>query len=183
MIARLSGTVAARGKDYVILDVAGVGYRVVVGPALLGGLAAGGTATLFTHEAVREDGRELFGFRSHDALELFWRLIAVPGVGPRVALHLMESGSPEQVRASIEAGDLKRLTSIPGIGTKKAQQIVLALKGKLVEAEEGLRDDLLDALVGMGYGKQEAAEALKAVPEDLPDEERLRKSLAFLKRK
>lgn len=191
MIASLTGTILARGKEYVIIDVAGVGYRVVCSAELLATLApvAGGTdlkpapTTLYTHEAIRDDGREIFGFATLDALELFWQLIAVSGVGPRTGLAILAMGSPQTVRSAIERGDISAISSAHGVGKKTAQKIVLELKGKLVDADDGPTDDLLDALVTMGYSKQEAAAALRAVSTDLPDAERLKQTLAFLKKK
>lgn len=183
MIASLSGTIAARGADYVIIDVAGVGYRVVCAADLLTRCAPGTATTLFTHEAVREDGREIFGFATLDALELFWQLIGVSGVGPRTGLAILAMGSPQTVRGAIERGDVAALASAHGVGKKTAQKIILELKGKLVEEDGGPTDDLLEALIGMGYGRQEAAAASASIPGDLPDSERLKKILAKLKRK
>lgn len=183
MIASLTGTILARGADYVIIDVAGVGYRVVCAAELLAHLATSTTTTLFTHEAIRDDGREIFGFRTLDALELFWQLIAVSGVGPRTGLAILAMGSPQTVRSAIERGDIGAISSAHGVGKKTAQKIVLELKGKLVDADDGPTDDLLDALITMGYGKQEAATALHTISVDLSDAERLKQSLALLKRK
>ncbi|MEK7073095.1 MAG: Holliday junction branch migration protein RuvA [Patescibacteria group bacterium] len=183
MITSLTGTILARGADYVIIDVAGVGYRVVCAAELLAQLTTGTTTTLFTHEAIRDDGREIFGFSTLDALELFWQLIAVSGVGPRTGLAILAMGSPPTVRSAIERGDIGAISSAHGVGKKTAQKIVLELKGKLVDADDGPTDDLQDALVTMGYGKQEAAAALRTVSIDLPDAERLKQTLALLKRK
>ncbi len=137
--------------------------------------------TLYTHEAIREDGRDIYGFATLDDLELFWKLITVSGIGPRAASHIMAIGPAGEIRTAIEAGDLTKLTSVPGVGKKKAQQIVLTLKGKLVGTETTISDDLLDALVGMGYSKEEAHEALKEIPSDLPDAERLKIALKNLR--
>lgn len=182
MIASLTGTILARGADYVIIDVAGVGYRVVCSAELLAKNATGATATLYTHEAIRDDGHEIFGFSTLDALELFWQLIAVSGVGPRTGLAILAMGSPQTVRSAIERGDIGAISSAHGVGKKTAQKIVLELKGKLVDADNGPTDDLLDALVTMGYGKQEATTALHAIAADLPDAQRLKKALGLLKR-
>ncbi len=182
MIASLTGTITARGKDYLIIDVAGVGYRVVCAADLLTKQPIGASTTLFTHEVIRDDGREIFGFATLDALELFWQLIAVSGVGPRTGLAILAMGSPATVRSAIERGDIGAISSAHGVGKKTAQKIVLDLKGKLVDADGGPTDDLLEALIAMGYGRHEAAAALHAVPADLPDAQRLKKSLGLLKR-
>lgn len=181
MIITLTGQITHRTLDFVILDVAGVGFRLFCTPPLLATLSPGTNTTLFTHEAIREDGRDIYGFATLDDLELFWKLITVSGIGPRAASHIMAIGPAGEIRTAIEAGDLTKLTSVPGVGKKKAQQIVLTLKGKLVGTETTISDDLLDALVGMGYSKEEAHEALKEIPSDLPDAGRLKIALKNLR--
>ena len=161
MIITLSGTVTHRGEAFAIVENNGIGYKVSVPERVARTL--GERIDLFTHEVMREDGRELFGFLSISALELFWKLLNVSGVGPRSAQKIVYVGSGvEEVKANIMKGNLTFLTNVPGIGNKTAQKIILELKGVLVEDSEGevADTDALEALVGLGYARRQAAEAL-----------------------
>lgn len=163
MIALLKGTIDRRGDGFVVVVCAGVGYKVHVPDA--GAFKPGSAVTLHTHEAVREDGHELFGFVDLERLELFERLIGISGIGPRGAQKIVSVGAAPKVKAAIMAGDLAFLTSVPGIGKKTAQKIILELKGVLADegGDLGLDDEALQALVGLGYTRKQAEEALKNV--------------------
>ncbi len=165
MILRLQGTVLDRGLDWMLVDVEGVGYQVHASVELVLGCAVGGSIILWTHEVVRDDRRELYGFASRDALELFWKLIDVNGVGPRVAQKILGAGSPGDIKQHVMDGDLTFLTRVPGVGKKTAQKIILELKGALVEpAAAGGDQDLVDVLTGLGYGASEAKTLAARVP-------------------
>ena len=134
-------------------------------------LAGAGSAALHVHTQVKDDAIELFGFPSADELEAFQRLIAVAGVGPRIALAVLSSLGPDELAAVVDTGDLARLTMTPGVGQKTAQRILLELKGKLAPAALSggdVRGDAASALVNLGYKQSQAMKAVEAVLADNP---------------
>ncbi|MFO7303653.1 MAG: Holliday junction branch migration protein RuvA [Acidobacteriota bacterium] len=161
MIARLSGTLAEKQVQRLIVDVQGVGYDVLVPLSTFYSLGEPGspvTLRIYTH--VREDALQLYGFLTPLEQELFERLITVSGIGPKVALAVLSGIEPADLVRAIRQGDIARLTSIPGIGRKTAERLVVELKDRLRAADDdggaqgaagGLRDDLLSALVNLGY--------------------------------
>ncbi len=188
MIAHLRGEILMRGADSIVLDVGGVGFRVRVPASTLETLGMpGDPAELFTHLHVREDDLSLFGFAGEDQLKLFEMLLTVSGIGPKAALGLLSAASPEALRAAIAQENISLLTGIPGIGKKTAQRLVLELKGKLPAAEGELAEispvdeEVVAALVNLGYSAAEARRAAQAVP---PSEkevgERIRAALQYL---
>lgn len=187
MIAHLRGTILFRTGDAIVLDVGGVGYRVRV-PALtmvkLGDVGA--QAQLHTHLQVREDDLSLFGFATQDELELFEKLLGVSGIGPKVALGMLSSGSPATIAGAISQGNLDVLTHIPGIGKKTAQRLVLELKGKVELGEEmpelsALDNEVAATLINLGYSAAESQRAAQAVAgSGATLEDRLRAALQYL---
>lgn len=186
MIIKLTGNVSHRGSDYLIFEVGSVGYRLMAPEFAVPRFQ--GVTTVFCHEIAREDVHELFGFLELSALELFWKLIAISGVGPRSAQKIVFSGSGDEVQGRIMQGDLAFLQSVPGIGKKTAQKIVLELKGVLMESkmgngkgEKGGEDEeAIEALVGIGYKRREAEQAIEGLSGDT--EEKLKKALKALAR-
>jgi len=187
MIARLHGRVLSLGRDSLIVDVGGLGYRVRVPPRLLSELAGPGEAvTLHTHLHVRENELALFGFADEDELALFEVLLGVSGIGPRSALNIISALAPETLREMIGRGDALSLTRVPGIGRRTAERLVTELKGKIGVAEayapRGLSTgdtEVIAALTALGYSVVEAQHALQALPpaDSLPLEERIRLAL------
>ena len=179
MITTLTGTITYHANDFVIIEVDGVGYRVQLTPHQASGLS--GEVTLFTHEAIRDSDHELYGFFSMGALELFWKLIAVSGVGPKVGQKIVVSNDVENVKERIMAGDLGFLTDIPGVGKKTAQKIILELKGALAEdaPAPALDEDAVEALVSLGIKRREAQDVLSAVEAETTDE-RIRAALKMI---
>lgn len=177
MIATLRGTITATGPAGIVLDVAGVGYRVLCPASSLAALGrAGSQATLHTHLHVREDAMTLFGFQTGDERDVFETLIAVNGIGPKAALAILSAYSPDALRKAVLAEDVDALTLVPGIGKKTAGRMVLELKEKLggdgsfasAIVPDALRpafDEARDALVALGYSTTEARESLEAVAE------------------
>jgi Holliday junction DNA helicase RuvA len=183
MIITLSGTVAHKDAHFAIVEAGGVGYQVHMHPAGLASLKTGAAARLWTHEHVREDARDLFGFPTAAEHRLFERLLAISGVGPKMALNILSLGPVKDIEANIERADVAWLTRVPGIGKKTAQKIVLELKGKLVGAEAGGEgEEVVAALVNLGYARDQAREALAAVPADAPVEDRHKSALRQLAR-
>lgn len=181
MIAKLTGQVIYHGVGFVIVESHDVGYQVVLPEDVAHGLS--GTVSLFTHEVIRENERELFGFLSIEALELFWRLISVSGVGPRSGQKIVFSSPVQKVKESIMKGNVAFLTDIPGIGTKTAQKIILELKGILAEAptSASVDPDALEALVGLGYPRKQSEEMLAMIDAE-SSEERVKKALKMMGR-
>ena len=196
MIAHLRGTILEKQPNRVVVDVGGVGYDVAVPLSTFYGLAdAGSAVALRVHTHVREDAITLFGFATALELDLFERLIGISGIGPKVGLAVLSGIEPPDLISAIERSDLARLTAIPGVGKKTSERIVLELKDRLpkthvVAAAAGdgdapvLRDDLLSALMNLGYHRPLAEKgvdaALKAVGRDAGFEHTLKQALREL---
>lgn len=180
MIGSLRGQILEKGPTWLLLEVAGIGYRIKTSPAVLSTLDSN-NAFLYTHDHVREDAHDLFGFLSLDDLDLFECLLTISGVGPKSALTIMSVGTADQVKKAIMMGDLAMLTSVPGVGKKTAQKIILELKGLLVDIDTGSGPDadVIDALVGLGYSTQQSKDVLKYVKATEPSE-KIREALKYL---
>ncbi len=188
MIARLRGRPVARTPDGMVLDVNGVGYLVAATPTALCAAEGAGETTVETYLHVREDTLQLYGFADTDERELFMQLLTVNGIGPKVALAVVSGSPPGELRRAIALGDHARFQTIPGIGKKTAERIVLELKEKLGSAaafapermstERGAPHVVArEALVELGYTLVEAEQALAPVDPDLTPEERVRIAL------
>jgi holliday junction DNA helicase RuvA len=175
VIAHLRGSILEKQPNRIVIDVNGVGYDVFVPLSTFYGLGDPGAAiALRIHTHVREDALVLYGFASSLELELFERLIGVGGIGPKVALAVLSGIEPQEFIHAIERGDLARLTAIPGVGKKTSERIVLELKDRLpraqmasaagvtVEEAPALRDDVVSALVNLGYHRPLAEKAAEA---------------------
>ncbi|MFH1405097.1 MAG: Holliday junction branch migration protein RuvA [Patescibacteria group bacterium] len=181
MIIMLQGTIEYKGLNFVILVRDGIGYKVSLPDSAVHSLS--GEVSLYTHEIIRDDAHELFGFQSMGALELFWKLISISGVGPRNAQRIIFSSDIDEVKSKIMSGDLTFLMNVPGIGKKTAQKIILELKGVLAEEPitSQYNKDALEALVGLGYQRRQAQDVL-AVIEVEDTEECIRTALKMLSR-
>jgi Holliday junction DNA helicase RuvA len=183
MIARLRGRPVARRADGLVLDVGGVGYLVQATPSALRRAEGASEVELETYLNVREDALQLFGFAEPAERELFEQLLAVSGVGPKVALAIVSGSPPNELRRAIALEDTARFEAIPGIGKKTAQRVVLELKGRVTEAAiepgRGFEGELVarDALVELGFSVSDAAAALADTDPELPPEERVREAL------
>jgi Holliday junction DNA helicase RuvA len=181
MISRLRGAPAGRSPEGLVLDVGGVGYLVAATPSALRRADGAREVTLETYLHVREDALQLYGFAEVPERELFVHLLGVSGIGPKVALAVVSSAPPGELRRAIVLGDAARFQVIPGIGKKTAERIVLELKGSIPDAIEpngraSVSSDLVarEALVELGYSLVEAEHALAAIDPELPPEERVR---------
>jgi holliday junction DNA helicase RuvA len=186
MISRLRGKPVAWDAEGLVLDVNGVGYRLFATPAAVRKADGADEVVIETHLHVREDAMQLFGFADPDERGLFEQLLAVSGVGPKVALAIVSGYSPAELRRAIVREDDALFQTIPGIGKKTAQRVVLELKEKIaplaaVEAPHlGAGDGHIvarDALVELGYSAAEAEQRLASVDPDLPPAERVREAL------
>ena len=197
MIALLTGKLAYKAPDFIILDVNGVGYRVQIPFSTYYALPAeGSSVSLQIHTSVKEDAINLYGFRTQQEKELFQLLIGVSGVGPKLANGILSNSEPVELAESLMRGDLARLSAIPGIGKKTAERLVLELKEKVkklgvIQAQEGaapapakqeIRDDVLSALINLGYKEAVVQKALGEIKitEDATVETILKQALKTL---
>jgi Holliday junction DNA helicase RuvA len=187
MIASLRGRVASTHPGALVLDVGGVGYLVAATASAVrrAGDADGGEITIHTHLHVREDTLQLYGFASTAERSLFELLLGVSGVGPKAALAIVSGFAPDQIRRAVATSDHALFTSIPGIGRRTAERVVVDLKDKVgameiaaVPAGGDEHAAARDALVGLGMSVAEAEAALRQVDEDAPIEERVRLALS-----
>ena len=194
MIAHLRGRILEKQPTRVIVEAGGVGYDVAVPLSTFYGLGEpGAEVPLRDHKHVREDALALYGFATALELDLFDRLISISGIGPKLALAVLSGIEPPDLVGAIERGDVARLTAIPGVGKKTSERIVLELKDRLPRARAteaagdatpagaGVRDDLLSALVNLGYHRPLAEKAvdasLKAIGRDAGFERTLKQAL------
>lgn len=186
MIARLSGNVASSpGADPLIVDVSGVGYAVHIPVRTSLTLAIGQKISVYTHTYVREDALELFGFISPEELTMFHLLLNVSGVGPRTALAVMNHDATA-VRTAIASGDVDFFMTVPRLGRKNAQKIIIELRSKLTgsqgalpQEETGETKELTDALVSMGFDRKEIRAILPKLTEGTL-EDKLKSALRHL---
>jgi Holliday junction DNA helicase RuvA len=180
MIAHLSGTLLAKQATTVILDVGGVGYEVTIPLSTFYDLEeAGANIALRIYTHVREDALQLYGFKTARERELFQRLISVSGIGPKLGITMLSGMSADEIIASIRTNNLARLTSIPGVGRKTAERLVIELRDKIAalsspaleeefgakagaspSTEDAVRDDALSALLNLEYPKASAEKAI-----------------------
>lgn len=195
MIARVAGRLLEKHPSRAIVDVGGVGYDVQIPLSTFYNLGEPGTdVALRVHTHVREDALALFGFATPLELQLFERLIGISGVGPKLALAVLSGIEPPDLVRAVRAQDVARLTKIPGIGRKTAERISLELRDKLpaslaagdaaspAAAGDALRDDLISALLNLGYQAPAAQKAVGDVMKDGADalEPALKKALKAL---
>jgi len=189
MIASVEGRINARTQDALIVNVGGVGLRVLCTQPALAAARQGDLILLYTHLVVREDDLMLVGFATEEELFLFESLLRVQGIGPKLALSVLSSMAPDTLRLAISQEQPELLSRVPGIGRKTAQKIVLELRDKIgaPELAEGLAAlteadaAVIDALTTLGYSVVEAQRAVQGLPRDVTDvEDRLRRALASL---
>lgn len=193
----VNGTVAEIGPNLAVIDCGGVGYACATTNYTLAQLKRGEQAKLYTYLHVREEIFDLYGFSTQAELSSFKMLLGVSGVGPKAALAILSSGTPDQLALSIVTGDEKSLTGVPGIGKKIAQRIILELKDKLAKEQTGFdarmgtlspipaggkTQEAASALAVLGYSSQEFSAALKGVDAALPVEEMIRIALKKMAR-
>lgn len=173
MIAFVRGRVAALTLNSAVLDVGGVGYQIVCTPGTIAGLRLGSEAELSTSMVVREDSQTLYGFADTDERDMFELVQTASGVGPKVAQAMLAVLPPERLRTAIANGDHAALTSVPGIGRKGAERIILELKDRVGPAVAlsstgggAWREQVREALQGLGWSTRDADAAVEAVAAD-----------------
>jgi Holliday junction DNA helicase RuvA len=175
MIALLTGVIAHKSPDHIILDVRGVGYRVMIPFSTYYDLPGeGGAASLHIHTSVREDAIQLYGFRTRLEKSFFQLLISVSGIGPKMARDILSNIQPAPLAQALAHGDVHKLSAIPGIGKKTAERLVLELKDKAAKLDltslpafeareiptEAVMDDVVSALLNLGYKEPQVRKAL-----------------------
>lgn len=192
MISYLRGNIINKSNNYVIVEVAGIGYRVFVGENLLNELKSNSEIELYIYHQVAEQASDLYGFKKLTELELFELLLTVSGVGPKSALGVLAIASADDIKETIIRGDANLLTKVAGIGKKTAERLVLELKNKVLRTgvSENLEtgslssSDELDALISLGYSLNEARSALNLIDPNLSDGgERVKAALKKMVRK
>ncbi len=189
MISTLTGRVSEKLEELVVIDVAGVGYGLLVCAEDFGKLTSDSEVKLYVYEHIREQSYDLFGFTNLATKKLFEQLLSVKNVGPKVALAVLDIGSGDTVRAAIAGGDVKRLQSAKGVGKRAAEQMVVELRDKVgvvvggdaenIVGRSGIdqNDEAAQALVALGYSEADAQTALSKIDKDLPLESRVKEAL------
>jgi holliday junction DNA helicase RuvA len=182
MIALVAGEVAVRRGDHVIVSCGGVGYRLAVSAETLRHVPrVGEPATLFTHLIVRDDALLLYGFATEQERDLFLLLLGVQSVGPKMALAVLSGGAPRELLAAVAAGDTGRLQSVPGIGKRTAERIVVELREKVgaattdddpivITRTDAPHAQAREGLIGLGFSPQEVDDLLRDAPGDTPED-------------
>ena len=179
MIALVRGTLVYKSVDHVIVDVGGVGYRLFIPLSTFYTLPDSGDVSLYTHTHVREDALQLYGFLTLEEKELFRILIGISGIGPKLAVNILSHIPVSDLKNAIATGDVRRLSGLPGIGKKTAERLVLELKDKVgpasgsaaaaetpmsaASSSASLIEDVLSALVNLGYKENQARKVLEAM--------------------
>ncbi len=186
-MAYIEGKVVDSGDDYVVVAVGGLGFRVFVPPSQAGEIGVGVQVKLHIHMAVREDSIALFGLQTEEELAVFRQLISVTGVGPRLALAILSTWRPDQLREILAREDVPSLTSVPGVGRKTAQRLLLELKDKIQvpaaagDPAPGFLAEAEAALLALGFRSAEARPVLRALSREYTSTETLvRAALARL---
>jgi holliday junction DNA helicase RuvA len=192
MIASLEGTLQTKTLEGAVINVGGVGFAVTLPASTLSSIGGtGDRVRLYTHLQVRDDALNLFGFTSAEELGLFQMLIGITGLGPKLALAMLSTMSPEKIASAIAGENIAMLTQVPGVGKKVAARIVVELKDKvgaglasavMPEATRAENADALAALLSLGYSALEANEAVASLPLDVEAnlEDRVRLALGYL---
>ena len=174
MIDQISGKIISINDNYVVLAVGGLGIKVNISAAFSSKLVNEDLITLVTYLNVREDALDLYGFKNESERNLFLMLISISGIGPKLAVSILSGVELDELKLNILSGDIKSLTSIPGVGAKTAKRIIIELKDKLSKTtttELGFEDnfgskiskDVLSALVGLGYSESIATEVIRRI--------------------
>ncbi|MDJ0361564.1 Holliday junction branch migration protein RuvA [Rhodococcus sp. H29-C3] len=198
MISSISGEVLDIALDHVVIEASGVGYRINATPDTLGTLSRGSASRLLTTMIVREDSMTLYGFSDSESRELFSLLLSVSGVGPRIAMATLAVLDPQALRTALADSNVAALTRVPGIGKRGAERMIVELRDKvdaivaagnttIVQSGPGtvnsVRDQIVEALTGLGFPAKQAEDATDSVLVESPDASTsvaLRSALAYL---
>jgi holliday junction DNA helicase RuvA len=183
MIASVRGEVLVRRPDHVVIEAAGVGYRLTVSAETLKAVPARGkAATLHTELVARDDSMTLYGFASEEERDLFGHLTSVSGIGPKVAVAILSGGAPRELRRALAAGDAKRFQAVPGVGKRTSERLIVELREKVAgelnevvttasaPGEDDARALAREGLVNLGYTPVEAEGLLESASGETPEE-------------
>lgn len=188
MIAHLNGTIAEKFGNFVIIDVSGVGYEVLLTTIDAESMNLDQQVKLYTYHHVREQAEDLFGFSSLEGKKIFELLITVQGIGPKNAMAVLSLASPEEVRNAIANADADFVAKASGVGKKSAERVIVNLRDKVglptyygrkteMQVELAQSDEALEALMALGFQLADATKALSGVDAELPVEERIKLAL------
>ena len=189
MIATLSGKIAEKLGELVIIDVNGVGYGLLMPAEDYANISRDKVVKVFVHEHIRENSHDLYGFTSTDRKGLFEQLLDVNGVGPKMALNILGVGTTTELRAAIAGGDTKFIQAANGVGKRVAERVIVELKDKvgllastradalLIGSDASQQDEALQALLSLGYDLPDAVVALSGIDDTLSVEERVKQAL------
>lgn len=185
LISSIKGTLESIGRDWTDITVSGVTFRINVTPVTIENLPPlGNEVKLFTSLQVREDSLTLYGFTTEEERLTFDVLIGITGIGPKVALSILSRLTPATLASAVSTDDIIAFTNVPGIGKKTASRILLELKGKIqndwaLPKEDSSRNEVVDALIALGYSAAEAKSTITDIPTDdsMTLEEKLREAL------
>ena len=183
MIYQVSGNPIAKHKDFVVIEVSGIGFKITSTTNTINTIKLEQKILLHTYLHVREDALDLYGFHSTLEREVFLLLIGISGIGPKLAITILSGILPDELKDKIISGDIASLTSIPGVGAKTAKRIIVELKDKFTKIEEGslgfsdklnskLYDDALNALLSLGYSSQQSKQVLDHIANGKDDNKR-----------
>lgn len=178
MIAQLTGNIIEKNPSYIVIDVNGVGYEIFISMQTFCVLPdIGKKTTLLTHLLVREDAHILFGFAAKDERITFRELLKISGIGAKTALAILSVMSKEELATAVEANDIRKISSVPGIGKKTAERMILELRGKLtafaaeniesIKSSSQIIEDTINTLIALGYKESEAQKATKSLPNNI----------------
>jgi Holliday junction DNA helicase, RuvA subunit len=192
MIATITGKVQSKHTDSLVLDVQGLGFEVTVTRSILSEAEPGDVIFLYTYLVVRQDLLALYGFRNPEEKQFFLMFLGVEGIGPRLAMAILSTLSLDNIRTAVVSEQPEFFSRVPGVGKKTAQKILIHMQGRispdaafdLRKATSSAEDQVLEALVGLGYSIVEAQTAIQALSKDLPDtvEDKLRVALQYFNR-
>ena len=183
MINRILGIIVEKNPSTVIVDVGGVGYEIGIPVSTFAKLPKiGEKVLLYTHFYIREDSHQLFGFLEEMERSLFGKIIKVSGIGPRVGLAILSTTSPKSLVSYIEERNTEKLCQIPGIGKKTAERMILELNGKIEAVSENTNDheELIQALLALGYSEKELRSTVSTIEYKLTIQEKIKKALKLL---
>lgn len=191
MISFLQGKILNKGEGFIIIKVSGLGYKTFVNSVFYDELDIGQEVEIYTHQHVREDALDLYGFKSMEELEIFELLLSISGIGPKSALGVLAVAGVGEIKESISRGDSALLIKVSGIGRKTAERVVLELRekissltnsGQVRAGDVGLASgDEIDALMALGYSMPQARDALRGVDSNIKDSgERIKEALRSL---
>lgn len=185
MIGSIKGHIIHKGDRYILVENAGIGYKIFVNNDLLTQLILGGEVHLFIHTHVREDALDLYGFADMGSLGLFELLISVSGIGPKGALGIMSVSSADTLKRAIKSGDTSYLTKVSGIGKKTAEKIALELRDKIAGefASTGNELEVMEALQALGYRESDIRDILRQIDNTQDTNTQIKDALKLLSNK